>query len=163
MKRVVLLLSLMGVTVALTATAAFAITDYGTNGNDTLVGTADRDFLYGLRGNDVIRGLGDADLLSGGPGNDTVRGAGGLDEIGLGPGHDTAYGGWGQDLIVGHLGDDDIYGEGGPDTIVVQDGVRGNDLAACGPGDDIAYVDSAFEVDTSTCERFTTEPYPNPI
>jgi Ca2+-binding RTX toxin-like protein len=159
MKRIVLLLSLMAVMVALSATVAFAVVEEGTNGNDTMVGTADPDHLYGLRGNDEIRGLGSGDVLFGGAGNDTVYGAGGHDLIWLGSGHDTAYGGTTGDEIFGGPGDDVAFGEGGSDTIKLQDGVEGNDFASCGGGlDDWAYVDSADEVHQFTCEHISTDP-----
>jgi Ca2+-binding RTX toxin-like protein len=160
MRRIILLLSLMGVMVALSATAAFAEVEYGTNGNDTLVGTDDLDNLYGLRGDDLLRGLGNRDWLAGGTGDDTVRGGGGGDSILLSPGNDTAYGGWGPDVIEGGLGQDVIFSEGGNDRIVVQDGVEGNDFVACGGGGDSAYVDSVDEVDFTTCDFWSLDPPP---
>jgi Ca2+-binding RTX toxin-like protein len=43
----------------------------GTNGSDTLVGTAAADVINGLGGNDVLVGGGGADIMSGHAGNDT--------------------------------------------------------------------------------------------
>ncbi len=152
MRRIVLLLSLMGVTVALSATAAFALTDYGTNGNDTLAGTAEHDLLYGLRGEDTIRGLGGGDDLFGGPGNDTVRGGAEADLIYLGQGNDTGYGG-GADGIDGGLGSDIIYA--GDDDIDVSEGIEGNDFVYCGEGlADKVLADSLDEVDLASCETY---------
>ena len=160
MKRVVLLLGLMGVTVALAASAAFAITDYGTTGDDILLGTDDGDYLYGLPGDDTIRGFGGIDHLYGGADNDTVRGGDDIDEMFLGAGRDTGYGGTGGDEITGGPGADTIFAGGGDDTVYAQDGVEGNDFVLCGPGDgDLRiYVDSLDEYDRTTCEDFHTEP-----
>jgi Ca2+-binding RTX toxin-like protein len=151
--RLVLLLSLMGVMVAISATAAFAEVEYGTNGNDTIVGTDDPDFLYGLRGDDLLRGLLGPDWLAGGADDDTVRGSGGADTIHLGTGNDTAYGGSGGDEIGGGLGDDVVFGGAQSDDIDVADGVVGNDFAECGDGtQDFAIVDSIDEADAVNCE-----------
>ena len=161
MKRVVLLLSLMGVTVALAASAAFAITDYGTTGDDILNGTDDDgDYLYGLPGDDTIRGFDAIDHLYGGADNDTVRGGDDIDVMFLGAGKDTGYGGRGGDEITGGPGADTIFAGGGDDTVYAQDGVEGNDFVLCGAGDgDLRiYVDSLDEYDQTTCEDFSTDP-----
>ncbi len=63
----------------------------GTNGNDTLQGTAEVDTLNGLAGNDSLVGLGNLDLLLGGDGEDTLDG---------GTEGDLLYGGAGDDLYV---------------------------------------------------------------
>ena len=162
MKRVVVLLSMMGVTVALCVTAAFAITDYGTTGDDILNGTADQDILYGLPGDDTIRGFGDIDHLYGGADNDTVRGQADPDVMFLGAGKDEGYGGGGGDEITGGPGSDTIFAGGGDDIVDAQDGVEGNDFVLCGAGDgDLSiYVDSLDEYDQTTCEDFHTDPFP---
>ena len=58
----------------------------GTNGNDTLSGTAGADTINGGPGNDTINGLGGDDRITGGPGNDTLRGGTGRDAFVFGPG-----------------------------------------------------------------------------
>jgi Ca2+-binding RTX toxin-like protein len=160
MKRVVLLLGLMGVTVALAASAAFAITDYGTTGDDILLGTDDGDYLYGLPGDDAIRGFGGIDHLYGGADNDTVRGGAEIDVMFLGAGKDEGYGGTGGDEITGGPGADTIIAGRGDDTDYAHDRVEGYDFVLCGPGDgDLRiYVDSLDEYDQTTCEDFHTEP-----
>ena len=67
----------------------------GTDGNDVLTGTDERDYLYGLGGADVLEGGDDRDRLYGGPGADTLRGGKGIDYL---------YGGEGKDILEG--GDD---------------------------------------------------------
>ena len=44
----------------------------GTNGGDSLYGTAAADVINGLNGNDTLKGFGGADRLDGGAGIDTV-------------------------------------------------------------------------------------------
>jgi Ca2+-binding RTX toxin-like protein len=160
MKHVVLLLSLIGVMVALSVTAAFAITDYGTTGDDLLNGTDDEDTLYGLSGDDTIRGFSAIDHLYGGADNDTVRGQADPDVMFLGAGKDEGYGGGGGDEITAGPGADTIFAGGGNDTVFAQDGVEGNDFVLCGAGDGdlLIYVDSLDEYDRTTCEDFSTSP-----
>ncbi|RZI97697.1 MAG: hypothetical protein EOP78_00030 [Variovorax sp.] len=63
----------------------------GTNGNDTLNGTAGNDLLLGMGGNDTLNGLAGDDVLVGGTGNDTLNGGLGNDTyvFGLADGNDT--------------------------------------------------------------------------
>jgi Ca2+-binding RTX toxin-like protein len=73
----------------------------GTNGNDIVDGTADRDYLLGQGGNDTLNGLAGTDYLDGGPGDDVMNGGDG-DDILIGDdespsGTDTLDGGGGQD------------------------------------------------------------------
>ena len=72
----------------------------GTEGNDTMIGTAGSDTLNGLGGNDFIQGQGSADTLRGGAGNDTMGGNEGADWIEGGAGNDRLTGGSGQDAFV---------------------------------------------------------------
>jgi serralysin len=51
----------------------------GTDGNDTLNGTAGPDILVGLKGNDVLNGGYGRDILAGGEGVDTLTGGYGKD------------------------------------------------------------------------------------
>lgn len=51
----------------------------GTDGNDTLNGTAGHDVLVGLKGNDVLNGGNGRDILVGGEGVDTLTGGQGKD------------------------------------------------------------------------------------
>ena len=78
---------------------------YGTQGADTLTGTAGRrNTLYGLGGNDTITGRELDDTLDGGAGNDTLKG-------------------WrGNDTLIGGPGDDKLYGESGSDVYLFAKG-----------------------------------------
>lgn len=72
----------------------------GTNGNDTLVGNWDYDWLLGLAGDDTLVGNKGDDLLEGGSGNDRLFGDDGNDLLDGGLGADQLYGGSGFDMAV---------------------------------------------------------------
>lgn len=104
----------------------------GTNGPDTLAGTAGDDVIKGLDGfdsidgaggNDVIDGGADGDSIYGGFGNDMIDGGDGSDNISDAAGSDTLRGGAGADLIT-------INRPGGfpsPNETILIDGGLGND------------------------------------
>ena len=62
----------------------------GTDGNDTLEGTTQEDYLMGGLGNDVLDGGSEDDGLHGGDGNDILTGGTGSDVLVGGDGDDTA-------------------------------------------------------------------------
>jgi len=113
-----------------------------------------------------------------GGGDDVVTGGDAADAIDGGPGNDSLSGGFGNDTITGGPGQDDIGGDRtaacfygpvfgvctigtGNDTIYAQDGEH--DTIDCGPGADVAYVDS---IDTVTaCETVyaASAPPPPPV
>jgi hypothetical protein len=74
-------LSLVLVSVLVTAAAAGARVVTGTPGDDRLVGTARADALRGLGGRDLLRGASGADYLNGGPGRDAHEAGPGDDLI----------------------------------------------------------------------------------
>ena len=84
----------------------------GTNGNDTLTGTAGADTIQGRDGNDAIYGLAGNDNIDGGKGNDLIDGGAGNDRLNGGKGDDTLIGGAGNDYIDGgpHGHDTAVYG-----------------------------------------------------
>ena len=73
---------------------------FGKKSNETIVGTAGRDYLFGGGGNDVIRGIGGKDILLGGGGADHLYGGSGADRL------DTRDGVKGNDVIYGGRGKD---------------------------------------------------------
>lgn len=133
------------------ATPAVAAIKIGTNGNNTLVGSARADLLSGLAGNDTLRGLAGADNLSGGKGADTLKG---------GPGNDSLDGGPGNDTLDGGVGVDHVLGGPGRDTIKVRDGVR--DFVGCGAGVDTVIADLLDSVPRD-CENVQRPPAPVPV
>ncbi|MBM4058420.1 MAG: hypothetical protein FJ275_09320, partial [Planctomycetes bacterium] len=87
------------------------------DGNDTIYGTAGKDWISGGFDSDYVEsGAGDDDLF-GGPGGDCRIAAGGNARIFGGHGNDVIDGGDGINTIEGGPGDDRIYGRGGADTI----------------------------------------------
>lgn len=73
--------------------------------NDSIVGTADEDWLAGEGGNDTLGGLEGNDFLYGGSGNDIVKGGVGDDFMVAGTGN-TSDGPDGIDRLYGEAGDD---------------------------------------------------------
>ena len=99
-----------GVTVSADAGLA-DITTTGTDGNDTVTGSATAsNTMDGGGGNDNLTGGAANDTISGGAGNDTLTGDDGNDAVSGGTGDDT--------LVGGHGAGDDVY-DGGPgiDTV----------------------------------------------
>ncbi len=98
----------------------------GTNGANTINGTAGRDLMLGLGGNDKLDGKGGDDLLCGGDNVDLIIGA---------AGNDYLDGGNGADVLNGGAGDYDILiGGEGNDILLDQDGVNS---AQGGAGNDV--------------------------
>ena len=123
----------------------------GTEGDDTLVGTAGEDVINGLGGNDSLFGLQSDDVLDGGDGddqlsgnqgNDTLYGRAGSDLLNGNPGDDTLDGGDGDDRVVGGPGNDTLYGGSGHDFL------RGDNADGLIPGDD--YIDGGAGFDRAT-------------
>jgi Ca2+-binding RTX toxin-like protein len=102
----------------------------GTDGNDSIAGTANADTLLGGQGNDTIDAKG---------GQDTLYGLSGADLLQGGSGNDTLFGGFGNDTLEGNSDNDVIYGDNGDDSIT---GSTGSDTLLGGAGADIIKGDS---------------------
>jgi hypothetical protein len=90
--------------------AGLKATIVGTEGADTIRGTAHRDVIVARggddriaagAGNDVVCGGGGNDRIDAGAGDDAVRGEGGSDRVDGGAGRDRIVGGAGRDLCAG--------------------------------------------------------------
>jgi glucose/arabinose dehydrogenase len=112
----------------------------GTPGDDTLTGGPLGDLLIGRGGDDELRGRG---------GNDCLRGGDGKDHVFDGPGADTVAGGPSDDVLRGGPGVDELSAGAGSDRIDAAEGA--SDQVRCGPGPDLAIVDSGDTV--AGCER----------
>jgi Ca2+-binding RTX toxin-like protein len=122
---------------------SFSKVIYGTQGNNSLVGTKGNDLIYGLEGSDringaggddcIVGGLGD-DKLDGSVGNDVLLGQDGTDDLNGNSGNDKLYGGDGNDKLDGSTDSDTIYGGNGNDTL---EGGTGNDSLSGEAGNDI--------------------------
>lgn len=107
--------------------------DTGTEGDDSLIGTANRDDISGEGGDDTVVG---------GDGDDSLRGGDGTDIVDGGAGDDEVRGGDQSDLVLGYDGNDTAYGGSGDDLVL---GEAGNDALWLGDGDDIAWVDDEID------------------
>ena len=124
----------------------------GSNASELLIGNGDRNILYGYQGNDTLIGAYDDDWLNGGAnedellgnqGNDTLIGGAGNDILKGAIGDDWLNGGMGADYLFGHLGNDTL--QGGMDTDILHGGSgddfisanEGNDFLSGGDGNDI--------------------------
>ena len=114
----------------------------GTEGPDTIEGSADEDRVNGRGDDDRITGLGGADTLAGGTGDDDINGNQGNDRLSGGDGNDTlngglgddrAIGGNGNDILIGNRGNDRLFGNNGNDSL---DGRTGRDFLNGGSGND---------------------------
>jgi len=101
-----------------TAASLWAVNS-GTDQNDTMLGTAGRNFIDGLLGDDTIYGFEGDDVIYGGGGNDTLYGDAGDDYIDGGNGDDDIYGGSGDDHIIDGFGAGAMDGGDGNDTVDV--------------------------------------------
>ena len=111
----------------------------GTDGNDSLLGTAAGDIINGLGGNDTIDGLGGRDTIAGGAQQDRLLGRGGNDSLNGGGGNDLIKGNEGSVTLTGGAGNDLL--QGGPGT---------DSLTGAGGGDRFLFFNSTHGVDTIT-------------
>jgi Ca2+-binding RTX toxin-like protein len=125
----------------------------GTEGDDLLRGTPERDVIWGGGGDDEIHGSLGNDLLCGGPGDDLIHGGRGNDEVDGGGGTDRVIGDLGDDKVMGGQGEyDEVAGSLGIDTLNggagsfdLVHGDYGYDRMDGGPGeDDIASFATAI-------------------
>ena len=136
-------------------TRVFEAKHVGTNGADTLGGTAQGDDMYGRDGKDVLRGYKGKDKLSGdrgfdrlegGLGNDTLNGGAGNDTLSGQDGKDRLLGGKGNDVLLGGKGWDQLLGGNGKDVLK---GGLGNDTLNGGGGADDFHFNHGKDVVTA--------------
>jgi hypothetical protein len=118
MRRTIVLVATMALTLMVASGVALAVTRIGTDGSDTLKGTRGSDQLLGKGGSDRINGQAGTDTLLGGPGGDLL-----ID----GPLSESAV--------------DTLYGGAGNDTIVTYNVPAARDIISCGADKDYASVD----------------------
>jgi Ca2+-binding RTX toxin-like protein len=172
MRRAILLVATMALTLLVASGVALAVNKVGTNGPDTLRGTNGADNLLGKGGNDILLALAGDDNLLGGPGKDIVLGGslasalGGDKNLAGGRGNDVVGGGNGSDNVVGGSGNDlmadgtvehdhsqDILSGGaGKDVIVAANSPAFGDIVTCGSGFDRVLADRK-DVVAPDCER----------
>jgi len=136
----------------------------GTDGPDTLYGTAMADAMNARQGDDLLLGrrgadhmLGDTssgqqdttdgnDQLYGNRGKDWLLGYGGNDLLNGGHANDEIYA---QDISTGNPGEDTVIGGGGNDSISANDGLF--DSIDCGDGLDVIRYDTGLD-EIENCE-----------
>ena len=153
MRRTIVLLATISLTLLVASGVALAVTKIGTNGPDTLRGTNRADQLVGKGGNDKLLALAGNDTLLGGPGKDIVNG--GSLERPFG-GDKNLVGGPGNDLVQGGLDSDNVVGQEGNDLLI--DGDNGDvsapqpDNLAGGAGNDVlGSINKPADVDVIVC------------
>jgi Ca2+-binding RTX toxin-like protein len=125
MRRTIVLLATMALTLLVASGVALAINKIGTDGPDTLRGTNGDDNLLGKGANDVLYALGGRDNLLGAEGKDWLLGGnerralGGHKNLVGGPGNDGLLGGIDSDTVLGGSGNDFVFGDKGSDRAVV--------------------------------------------
>jgi Ca2+-binding RTX toxin-like protein len=172
MRRTILLVATMSLTLLVASGVALAVTRIGTDGPDTLRGTKGDDNLIGKGANDTLLSLAGDDTLLGGPGKDVVNGgsfaeplAGNKNLVG-GEGNDAVQGGLGSDNVLGGEGNDfmlggefeppavkdTLSGAEGNEVIDVLNEPAGKDVVSCGSGIDRVLADRA-DVVSPDCEK----------
>jgi Ca2+-binding RTX toxin-like protein len=170
MRRTLLLVAMMAVSLLVASGVALAVNKIGTDGPDTLRGTNGNDNLIGRGGNDRLIPLDGRDNLLGGPGKDVVgtdptqvrRGDKNLQG---GPGNDIVFGSSGTDNVLGDEGNDflidgptrefsvyKVSGGDGNDVLLVDNAPAAKDIVTCGGGFDRVMVDRK-DVVAPDCER----------
>jgi Ca2+-binding RTX toxin-like protein len=130
MRRTILLVAAMALTLLAASGVAVAVNKIGTDGPDTLSGTNGADNLLGKGGNDDLFSLAGRDTLLGEEGKDWILGGndqrplGGVKHLVGGPGNDGVLGGEDFDTLTGNSGNDFANGSPGADKIL---GGEGND------------------------------------
>lgn len=153
----------------------------GSDGNDSVTGSAERTYMWGLGGNDrlvagslggnlfgdsgddVLVGRAGQDRLTGGKGDDSLYGGEAMDALRGGEGNDLLDEGAGHGDLDGGTGNDTLVGGSGPDAFAISP-TSGNDVIrdfTAGPGmfDHLAIMDLRWEdlafTDTATGVRIS--------
>jgi hypothetical protein len=153
MRRTIVLLATISLTLLVASGVALAVTKIGTNGPDTLRGTNRADQLVGKGGNDKLLALAGNDTVLGGTGKDKVNGGslerpfGGDKNLVGGPGNDAVFGGLDSDNVVGEEGNDLLIDGDNAEVSVPQ-----RDHLSGGDGNDvISPINKPADVDVVVC------------
>jgi hypothetical protein len=147
LRRAILLVAMMAVSLLVASGMALAVTKIGTDGPDRLRGTNGDDTLLGKGGNDLLFALGGRETLLGGEGNDYLYGHTGADRI---------VGGEGDDLIFQgpypETAKDTLSGGDGNDVLFFDNRTPAKDVVTCGDGFDRVGADRK-DVVAPDCEK----------
>lgn len=129
----------------LTMLGIAALSGWGNDLANQMVGNAGANLIAGAAGNDTILGNDGADTLHGDDGNDTLVGGAGADNL---------FGGLGNDRVDGGIGADRLDGGAGNDTHIIDtwsdDGDSTNDdvvIELAGGGTDAASASVSYRLD----------------
>lgn len=157
MRKMTTIATTAALAVALSAGAAFAVDQDGTNASEVLRGTPQTDTIRAYGGADLVYGYRGADFLYGGNEagwGDKIKGGAGADRILGQDGHDALYGEGGNDelrgghradLVAGGSGEDVLDGGPGADEINAYDGQKDTIVVRSGEGD-VVYYDKGLDV-----------------
>ncbi len=145
MRRAILLMTAMALTLLVASGVALAVTKIGTDGPDHLRGTNGDDNLLGKGGNDILNARAGEDNLVGGRGKDVVVGGRSCCDLGDFSGGDkNLLGGPGNDAVIGGLGSDNVVGNDGNDLVTDgPDREFSTDILSAGDGNDVVGVFNA--------------------
>jgi Ca2+-binding RTX toxin-like protein len=130
----------------------------GTDRNDVMYGTKDKDEMWAERGADVMYGRGGSDSLTGDEGPDVAYGGRGNDylaadcDVDSYCGEDKKHGGRGNDHIVGNLRSERHFGGRGDDSFLDVDSRKNPDVFRCGPGVDRVHFNKGLDKVAGDCE-----------
>jgi hypothetical protein len=164
MRRTIVLLTTMAMTLLVSASVAMAISRinctfsgncYGTNSGDWIHGGAGDNIIYGRAGDDHIYGLSGDDFILGMDGKDVLSGGDGKNVLAGGYADDFHSGGVGNDTYDGGPGND-VYKDGTPAHKFLSNdtyfGLKGGKAAITGL--DSVYDTGGFDVaDLSSVNR----------
>ena len=116
----------------------------GQGGNDTVDGWLGQDSVYGDAGNDLLYGGPGADLVNGGADNDTLVGGDGIDTLNGGAGRDVLQAGSSNDRFVFAAVSDSPLGAAACDMLQAGGGAPAFQGAGAAAGDriDLAAIDA---------------------
>jgi Ca2+-binding RTX toxin-like protein len=147
MRRTILLMATMTLTVLVVGGLAYAATIKcdgagdtdsdlgecrGTADADSITGTAHGEFIDTLAGNDTVDARGGHDIVFGRDGQDTLHGRSGEDEVLGDAGSDTLFGEGAHDQLTGGGGVNVYFGGPGPDRFIAN--TEASNTGAEGPG-----------------------------
>ena len=115
----------------------FAGWEYGTGGNDRLLGDATAENIDAQGGDDTVFGGGGDDRIRGGEGQDSLLGDAGDDTIYGDASNDWLVGGAGADALNGGAGDDTLTGGADADTFVFNDSFGDDTITDFTDGEDV--------------------------
>lgn len=98
----------------------------------TITGTNDDDFIIASDQRDIICALAGGDFVDAQGGNDDIHGN---------EGNDVIFGRSGNDRMTGNLGRDSLYGGQGHDQLIANEDDQGGDFVDGGPDRDVCVVD----------------------